>query len=201
MLILAVTGLFLDFNYLAPIFFLLSLSWIFALSKQYLSNFPGIANMVTFSRACFLVFVLFFMTNPWWLGLTYLVIVLMDILDGYLARKYNESTVFGTYLDMETDAFATYAMTCSLYFLDLVTWWMFIPALMRYVFGTIILTMGVNHKAEPKRKYASIIAGVYFGVLIGSFIIHGNFAFVCQLLIAVAIIFSFARSFYFQFSK
>lgn len=182
----------------ASLVFSLSLVTILLLCKKQLIRFPGYANSLTIFRAwCMAFFCLCDLDNTTFF-FVFLAILLTDSLDGYLARKMQESSVLGTYLDMETDAFIVFAMTFLLIQRELAPWLMVIPAGLRYFYGSLIFILGINEVPEPKRKEASLIAGFYFGVLVASFIVPYALRIVPQILIALLIVYSFGRSFLFQ---
>ena len=73
-----------------------------------LSPFAGYANWVTFLRLLLVCFALFHATDLSPLVFAGLLTfsVILDGVDGYLARRFNQSSVFGQYFDMEVDGIA-----------------------------------------------------------------------------------------------
>ena len=72
------------------------------------AKFWNIANEVSLSRLLILPFLIYFLyTDIFQLKLTALIlsiiVIAMDALDGYLARKYNAATEFGAVLDVAID--------------------------------------------------------------------------------------------------
>jgi phosphatidylglycerophosphate synthase len=124
-------------------------------------------------------------------------VLLLDLLDGYLARQYKQSSPVGTYLDMECDAFFVWAVSFDLYEKGSLPLALLVPAAMRYIYVLIIHSLGLGHILEPKRKYASYIAGIYFTVLVASYILKVELMVYAQYLVGLAILASFGRSFLF----
>lgn len=133
-----------------------------------LKPFGGYANWVTGVRFVILMALMFCLQSLsfWQLGLGLLVFVSLDGVDGWLARKYNHSTVFGQYFDMELDALFVMMMCCYYYLFKEIDIWILIPGFMRYVYRIGIEIFPKENFIETKKKYASSIAGVFFTILI-----------------------------------
>jgi len=76
--------------------------------------FPGLANQLTIFRGLLICLLAgFLVIDPpdgflaWIPGLLYSTALILDGLDGYLARLRKETTAFGTYLDRDLDALGT----------------------------------------------------------------------------------------------
>ncbi len=136
----------------------------------------GAANWVTLVRACIALGLLGYAvaalltptsTAGRWLWTTAaLCAVILDGIDGYLARRFGQTSAFGARFDMETDA-ATVLMLCLLAFLTgQAGAWVLLSGLMRYLFiigGWIWpgLTMPL---AKSKRR--QVICVIQIAVLI-----------------------------------
>ena len=59
---------------------------------------PNILSLFRIPLAC-----LFFQDNPWYRAVAIIIAMLTDLLDGFLARKYKQTSTLGTILDPFTD--------------------------------------------------------------------------------------------------
>ena len=74
-----------------------------------------IPNLIGYSRVVTMVLSLFFMPNyPSLTTLVYSVSCLLDALDGTMARKYDQCSMFGAVLDMVSDRSTTACLICYL---------------------------------------------------------------------------------------
>ncbi len=168
--------------------------------KKFLSQyrpFGGWANWITFSRLLLLLGVSFFhyLLSPLSLFFSFGAVIMLDVIDGAIARKKNLQSDFGLYFDMETDALFVLLVAFVLYTENMIPVWVFIPGLLRYINVAIYSIFRLPAKKEPKRKYASYIAGFLFLALILPFIIPANFSIPILAIASIAVIFSFIISF------
>ncbi len=131
----------------------------------------GIANLITTLRL-FLVLVLIFLSarlsfRDSKILLLILVIPLLDIFDGLIARYRKEESQFGMFYDMEVDAVFVMVASILVYLSHSTMWIVLIPAFLRYFYKfSIDILDKENLFVESKQKYASVIAGNYFVALI-----------------------------------
>lgn len=101
----------------------------------------GWGNLTTLLRgfliACLAGF-LFSPRPPGWLawvpGILYLLAVIADLLDGYLARVRNHTTILGEHLDMRLDGLGILVAVCLVVQYGQVPWWYLFVGLARYFF-------------------------------------------------------------------
>lgn len=101
----------------------------------------GSANRVTLYRALGVVILAAGLTDPsvliklqWgWVSLA-MAILILDGLDGYLARRFNISSAFGARFDMEVDAALILTLCLGVWVLGITGPWVLMLGLMRYVF-------------------------------------------------------------------
>ncbi len=168
-------------------------------SKNFMELKPlgGYANWITGFRLILIVigsFLFSVVSNHVILGIMSLV-VLLDRADGYLARKYGQTSFIGHNLDVEVDSFFVLLMCYYYFHFEGVGWWIIIPGVLRYLY--IVMTSAVekpNYRAK-KRKYSTIIAGIFFIVLLVGLISPIKFKAPILFIGAVLIVASFARSF------
>ncbi|HEX7718557.1 MAG TPA: CDP-alcohol phosphatidyltransferase family protein, partial [Woeseiaceae bacterium] len=104
------------------------------------------ANLITLSRLILLIVVIFIAYQPfsWWhlLNIVLLILVFVsDGLDGYVARKRDEASVFGAMFDIASDRIVELAMWIVLVDLGIVPVWVPLVFIVR---GTIVDTIRAN---------------------------------------------------------
>ncbi|WP_179105730.1 CDP-alcohol phosphatidyltransferase family protein [Vreelandella utahensis] len=104
----------------------------------------GPANRVTFYRALGVVVLVSVLTEPqvpariqWaWVVLA-LAILILDGLDGHLARRFGVSSAFGARFDMEVDAALILTLCLGVWILGITGPWVLLLGLMRYLFVAV----------------------------------------------------------------
>lgn len=182
-----------------------SFSYFIALHRHFLNDFSpfgGYANWVTFLRLVLVCSALFFASSlsGLSLGLLLTTSVLLDVVDGYLARKFNQTSVFGQYFDMEVDALFVLGMCFYYYLSQDIPSWILLPAIMRYVFRATTMLFNKVDFQEKKKSYAAFIAGTFFVILLLCTILEGNARYYSLLVGSLLIIISFSISFWEYFT-
>ncbi|WP_319567736.1 CDP-alcohol phosphatidyltransferase family protein [Cohaesibacter marisflavi] len=149
---------------------------IFSLVLRGLPNHPhqrfGVANVVTSFRAvivCLVAATVFCArdlsdaSSPLWLlvGLVGFAL-LLDGVDGYLARTLNLVSELGARFDMEVDALLLLVLSIAVYMLDKAGVWVIAIGMMRYcfVFAQIFFpSLKQNLSASFRRKLVCVIQG------------------------------------------
>ena len=172
----------------------------FSLLKQQ-SFFAGPANWVTALRFVIVSYVLmFFQVLPQTLIISLLTIaVLMDVFDGFIARRTNSQSEFGALFDMEVDAFYVLAMGLYFWFTTDFGWWLLIPGGIRYAYE-IIRILFVGDGFIPKRQALAVfLAGFNFVLLLVALVVPSDTALLVLLISLAVVCFSFGRSFFDMF--
>jgi phosphatidylglycerophosphate synthase len=106
----------------------------------------GAANWVTLLRVVIAVALLGTAIGKKWLGMPMTIelrwlaaagatlILCLDGLDGFLARRLGQTSAFGARFDMETDAFTMLGLAFLVWAFDQVGGWVLLSGLMRYIF-------------------------------------------------------------------
>lgn len=167
--------------------------------REFLSQYRpwgGYANWVTLFRMCLLIFVSFYyvLFSNFALSLLFITVVLLDIVDGYLARRFKLQSDFGLYFDMETDAFFVAVVSSILYLKGMAPQWLLFVGLLRYLNVAAYAIFKVKPKKEPKQRFASIIAGTFFTILSVAFILPATVRLIALSIISVLIVISFGKS-------
>lgn len=122
-----------------------SLIAVFVLSRfarQYQGLSFGAANSITFLRASLIAVVSAFAAEPpmagtpiWWVAAaTAGIALLLDGVDGWVARRTDRTTAFGARFDMEIDALAALVLCIVLWRAGLTSAWVIAIGGMRYAF-------------------------------------------------------------------
>ncbi len=133
------------------------------------------ANLLTAIRFVLgIIMIIFAYQNKVWLFLGYYLLALItDIFDGFVARKFKEVSNFGQKFDILADNFIVLCQVISLYFLSkesLFKYWFLFLALVFY-FGIIQLIAYIKTKKMIfMRTYAANAAAVLFPFVILSLI-------------------------------
>ncbi len=136
--------------------------------SMFFPRHPGRANIVTSLRLLLLIGFSLLWQNltAFRIFLVFGANALLDILDGFLARKYEETSFAGMYFDMEADALFV-LLGCLYYYMSgIAGGWVIIPGVMRYMYKIYLSTVDPEGKfVERKKKFAAVIAGLFFVVL------------------------------------
>ena len=101
----------------------------------------GPANRVTFYRALGVVVLVSVLAEPqvlvrlqWAWVILALAVLILDGLDGHLARRFGVSSVFGARFDMEVDAALILTLCLGVWMLGITGAWVLLLGVMRYLF-------------------------------------------------------------------
>ena len=194
--LLTASGLTLIFQYFGIIILITSFSFLTLLFKSESKTILNWPNAITIFRFCGICISFILFSHTYWpFGLLLTVMVLLDILDGYLSRKMKSSSQLGFHLDMEVDAFFVLVM-CLYYYLHRdIAFWILIPGLLRYLYIIYIHLFPKTNFVEKKQKYASLIAGTFFVLLLLGIVLPQHLLNYILLPGAMGIIVSFGISF------
>lgn len=162
--------------------------------------FGGVANWITaFRLVLLLIAIIYHYSLPSFSLITILIsFVCLDALDGWAARKYQQTTVFGQYFDMEVDALFVFFCCILIYMKGISSAWILIPGALRYIFVlyTIMFENQNNNKTEKRSNMGATIAVVFFISLLISLSFQNMIQDVLLKVSASLIVFSFGLSFY-----
>jgi phosphatidylglycerophosphate synthase len=127
-------------------------------------------------------------------------ILLLDLLDGWLARARGDASLFGAHFDMETDALLVFVVTLRLWLVQGHGVWVLTAGLLRYVYVlSLWLAPGSGREAPRSRLGRYAFSSSMLG-LIGGLWLHGAESSLCVAAGTAVVSLSFARSFYFSHS-
>jgi phosphatidylglycerophosphate synthase len=125
-------------------------------------------------------------------------ILLLDLLDGWLARARADASPFGAHFDMETDALLVFVLTLRLWLVQGHGAWVLTAGLLRYAYVlSLWLSPGSGREAPRSQLGRYAFASSMLG-LIGGLWLHGAYNSLCIAAGTAVVSLSFARSFYFS---
>lgn len=160
----------------------------------------GLANVVTSVR---LALAISLALPAAWLGRTGAVALivgclLLDGLDGWLARTRGDASPFGAHFDMETDALLVLMTTLRLWLVEGYGAWVLIAGALRYGYVlSLWVAPGSGREAPRSRLGRSAFLLLMLGLLLG-FLAHGSVGSLSIALGTLIVSWSFARSCYFS---
>jgi phosphatidylglycerophosphate synthase len=157
----------------------------------------GYANLLTLVRYVLILMIAAFsgIWPLWSLGFLFSIPVLLDGLDGYIARRSNHLTKFGALFDLETDSLFMTMTGMILYQRHTVGAWLLPAAYMRYFFVLIIAVLQLNRIQDKRTRFGPFIAFIMAGSLVLEFLFRSAVTRVILFFAACLIILSFIYSF------
>jgi len=137
----------------------------------------------------------------WVLGATVLVVFALDGLDGWVARERGESSEFGSYFDMETDAYFVLLAGIVLVERGRYGAWVLVVGLLRYVYVLTLALVPARGGEQPRSSFGRhaftcLMLGLTLGMVLGEPFGTVATALGCGLVTA-----SFLRSFYWSYGR
>lgn len=133
-----------------------------------LEPYGGYANQLTALRLGLLLAAAALMTAipELWLWLLLAANVVVDVADGYVARRTRQVSPFGAVFDREVDA--VFVLVAYLYFFvaEGLPAWVLIPGLLPYAYRLTTLTRRSKPAPEQRERIAPFLAGTNFVVLL-----------------------------------
>lgn len=134
------------------------------------------------------------------LALAALTILVLDLVDGWLARRFQGGGPFGARFDMEVDAVFVLALSCALWSRGVGGAWVLLAGLWRYLF--VVIPMAVPSRGGEAPR--SLIYRSAYAVMVSSFLIallvQASISRPLALFGTVVISASFLRSFWYRYS-
>ena len=120
----------------------------------------GIGNLITLTRLLIILWILvcyFKFNNMLIIGLSILVLI-GDGIDGLIAQRRKENSLFGEYFDKETDALYLHSLIMIAIFKDILPVWTAIIGLFRYLF---LLYLFITGRTDQKERRSSTGRYIY----------------------------------------
>ncbi len=205
--ILVSIGFFLClfFEYIFPIVIFSGASFLYFILKNKvifirIKPFGGYANWVTIFRLSVLLAIGIFYSsyNNITIASVAVFALLLDGLDGFLARKFKTASNFGATLDGESDAFFVLLFSLVIYSLDYVGGWILYVGMLRYIYVLICYLVWQDVLDESVSYLRKTIAVVVMGAILTPFALPDPYYVPLLIVATIAITLSFAKSFIFQ---
>jgi phosphatidylglycerophosphate synthase len=125
-------------------------------------------------------------------------LMLLDGLDGFVARRLGTASEFGAHWDVEADALLVLTLGLMLWERERLGAWALWPGLLRYGY-VVLLGLVPGRGQEPRSRTGRIAFFVTVFGLTGAFVDGGGVAIGGAVLATVVITLSFARSLYYSY--
>ncbi len=183
------------FSAVPSFLYLIASEW---LMLKGLRPFGGYANWATFMRLVGTIVVFTFSESfdNFQIATILTILISMDGLDGFLARRFKQVTEFGANFDMETDALYVCLATILLFERNLVGSWILLIGFLRYFYVVLIYFMKMHYLVEKRTKFGPTIAVVLFIAVLIPYVLPKYIYFPFLLLASCLVIISFTWSFY-----
>lgn len=185
-----------------PLMAFISHGYLFYTSKKYVTSFlTNYANQVTGIRflistgtaLCFL-----FIPKLWSFCLFGLA-VLLDGLDGYLARKYKQTSKIGALFDKTVDAYFVLLLSFILVQTYEVPFWFLAIGYLHYGYELLLVGLGWQYLSTPKNPIGKYTAAILFLSLLSPFILPQSWFSPVIYLASILASFSFGLSFWYKY--
>lgn len=141
---------------------LMSFSFFALWALQFPENRTA-ANAITFARIVGFYVVL---ATCWgrveWIAAGALIVLALDGLDGWVARRFEQTSIVGARLDMEADAWTVAGLCLALYASDRVGPWALAPGALRYIY---VMVRMLTH-AEPTERRSLLGRFAFLGIFV-----------------------------------
>jgi CDP-alcohol phosphatidyltransferase. len=154
----------------------------------------GVANGVTTFRIGLLALLPPAAAHPFLLIALSLLVLVLDGLDGWLARRHALSSEFGAFLDKETDALFLLLLCGLAAFRGALPMWILGAGLLRYGFVVVLFLLPTPQKTESRSSMARYVYGCMVGALLVSFLPYPSLYRPVVAVATAALLFSFGRS-------
>lgn len=185
-------GIWLMINFISFLYYIYRL-------PDYVPSLPwywGYANWVTLVRLAFLLCIFFIHNklNPLTFAGLLVTFLILDGLDGYLARHFHHTSKAGESLDMETDALFVFLLSTVLYLQGRLPFWIMIPGGMRYLYELALHWIPSSKVELPSKRVRSTIALLFFISLILPFVTIPEIYFPLSIVSSSLVLISFSIS-------
>ena len=133
----------------------------------------------------------------WVLFTGFLIVISLDGVDGFLARRYRTSSEIGETLDLETDAFMVLIMAWIHFDMGNLAWWILIPGGLRYYYE-LVFFWSKNTPDQPSKRVRATIAVAFFLAMLTPFVFPFELSNAIVAVASLFIIISFGVSAFYR---
>jgi phosphatidylglycerophosphate synthase len=117
----------------------------------------GLANTLTLLRILIVFAVsLVFWRDPPFFAAGAAAVLILDGIDGWMARRFGEASAFGAYFDMEADAYLILMLCLVLYDAGYLGAWVLLPGALRYAFVALRRLQGTKPMRERRSQFGRV---------------------------------------------
>jgi phosphatidylglycerophosphate synthase/uncharacterized membrane protein YbhN (UPF0104 family) len=158
----------------------------------------GMPNLITTARLIMTMCLLFaYGRHPGWqLAATAGLILLMDVVDGWVARKTGQSSAFGASYDVEADALLVMTIAMLLFSRDTAGPWVLLAGLLRYLYVLAPALFPTPVGQAPRSRHGRIVYVTLLSCFIVALVVEGPGGRLLALAGTIVITASFAHSFW-----
>lgn len=161
----------------------------------------GLPNVITTVRLFLTAGLLFSHQHPLGLllALVALVNILLDVADGWLARRNNQSSKFGAQYDIETDALLVLTLTVILFTRHIAGAWVLTAGLLRYLYVLAPAIVPTSRGEYPRSRHGRFIYVLMVVCYMLALIVPASTGSYLALIGTVAVSGSFLHSFWYRY--
>ena len=154
-----------------------------------------IVNIITFLRifGSIILFPIYFRYNQFVVGIILTILFLTDWIDGFLARKFNVSTFFGSIMDSISDKLMAITSCIILCYINKFMILSIVIELLIIIVNTVVLTQKGNIKSSYIGKIKTWILSI--SIILGFFICNSDTKLINFFVAIPAILFEFITLF------
>ena len=161
-----------------------------------LPAYLGYASWVTVIRLS-IIFILGFtyqQLEGFMLFIGFLIAIVLDGVDGFLARKFDQSSRVGEGIDMESDAFMVLLISWMHFDSGSLPWWILIPGGLRYYYELGFFWLRDQGADVPSKRIRATVAVIFFVALLTPFILSSKLSLIIVCIASTLIVLSFIAS-------
>ncbi|HVZ35569.1 MAG TPA: lysylphosphatidylglycerol synthase domain-containing protein, partial [Polyangiaceae bacterium] len=161
----------------------------------------GLPNAITTVRLVLSAGLLFSHQHPWGLLLALIAVfnLLLDIVDGWLARRNNQSSKFGALFDIETDALLVLTLTVILFTRHIAGAWVLTAGLLRYLYVLAPAIVPTTRDDHPRSRHGRLVYVLMLVCYMFALIVPPSIGSQLALIGTVAVSGSFLRAFWYKY--
>ena len=172
-----------------------------------LKNIPNILSVIRILLVFVFVYVLFALNSPLWALIVFLVAGATDVVDGFLARRFNWITNLGKILDPFADKLMQCTVLVCLCIKDIIPLWFVIPFFLKegttLLIGLIVIkrrnVVVVSKwygKAAVCLFYATVVVSVVFRSFFAANVLAQVLVFLPAVIFAIAAFFGYVKHYW-----
>jgi len=168
-----------------------------------LKPYAGYANWITFFRLLLLMIVVLWLndfSNIQLFGV-FSICLLLDGLDGFIARFYQQESDWGALFDKEVDSFFVLLLSLILYQQYSIPYWILGIGFLHYLYELALYVLKWQHIKTKKNPIGRYVAFFLFTSLLSPFILSQKLAILILGMASIGIVVSFGISFSFKYQQ